>query len=600
MNSVIYLNDDILSHVLSHMDALVLSKLQQVNKRMYVLIFYVFKENMSRICESRINGGIALTQSILDAKQRHTDICQLQICAVDRTVFSLHNMHQVLQVISESQKSFCTTIENRGVPCPRRPLTLLDLRKYNIALARADLNLQRCWSLFQHSFFTVDTPAAVDHIRPFMRKYMRWPEANKSLILHGQMHQGLDSREFAVRVNLSQIPGEINLFSNLRVLTITGHSLVALYPGQFAHLTQLTDLDLSDNGLRSLPEDVFRGLKALNMLYLDRNGLTELPENLFRDQGELLWINLKENALKRVPRDLFAPLRKLLILILEANELIELSPEQFAFQSELAELNLSENRLTDLPAGVFAPLKRLMRLDLSENQLKQLSDGFSKHEYLRDLDLVGNKLRQLPKSLFQAKELKVSFDDGISSSEEDSMDAEEICKDSALECRLTRLFENGTELESRLTEGGGILHLNISDWIERTERDRKALAQVEVICIGYIKQLLEALRRTRISSHALECMKAIPPSDESWKILKQCLEEVDGYLAQKGIPEDIKSLEKCIWNACESFFLEAGSRARLIQSLTELAKIVIPHKKRERESASSSEEKPSRKRSRTL
>ncbi|MBN2229655.1 MAG: leucine-rich repeat domain-containing protein, partial [Candidatus Thorarchaeota archaeon] len=74
---------------------------------------------------------------------------------------------------------------------------------------------------------------------------------------------------------LTSIPDSIGFFKSLRLLNLSGNSIVSL-PDTFGNLTSLQKLYLGGNGLKSLPES-FGNLVNLEELLLYSNNLTALP-----------------------------------------------------------------------------------------------------------------------------------------------------------------------------------------------------------------------------------------------------------------------------------------------------------------------------------
>ncbi len=154
--------------------------------------------------------------------------------------------------------------------------------------------------------------------------------------------------------------------ANIERLQLTGTSLTALAPGDFAGLTELRTLNLDDNQLTALPEGVFDSLTRLELLELYSNQLTALPEGVFDSLTELRSLYLDDNQLTALPAGIFDSLTKLRGLHLDDNHLTVLPIGIFGWLTKLHTLDLRRNHLTDLrpDSPVFHGLHNLERLYL--------------------------------------------------------------------------------------------------------------------------------------------------------------------------------------------------------------------------------------------
>ena len=81
-------------------------------------------------------------------------------------------------------------------------------------------------------------------------------------------------------------------------------------------------------------------------------------------------------------------------------------PEAVYRFPKLTELDLSKNHLHELPARLTADSPTLQRLSLLNNAIPDDSVFFARNTHLRSLNLQGNKLTQLPKSIRQNRRLE--------------------------------------------------------------------------------------------------------------------------------------------------------------------------------------------------
>jgi len=168
-------------------------------------------------------------------------------------------------------------------------------------------------------------------------------------------------------LSLSQLPTEIGLLTNLRVLL------------------------LNNNQLSELPTDIGR-LSNLRRLYLDQNQLSELPAEIGR-LSSLQELGLSNNQLSQLPAQLWQ-LTSLQKFYLDQNQLREL-PAEIGQLTNLRRLDLDQNQLSHLPSDLWQ-LVRLETLYLNNNLLDEISPEIGQLTSLRVLYLGNQSLRQLP------------------------------------------------------------------------------------------------------------------------------------------------------------------------------------------------------------
>ena len=101
-----------------------------------------------------------------------------------------------------------------------------------------------------------------------------------------------------VNEQLTQLPEDIGLLSNLKQLYLEWNNLVSL-PPSFSQLSNLENLAISNNWLTELPND-FGNLTELSFLDLGYNQILEIPESIGNLLNiEYLW--LFNNQLSTVP-----------------------------------------------------------------------------------------------------------------------------------------------------------------------------------------------------------------------------------------------------------------------------------------------------------
>lgn len=253
--------------------------------------------------------------------------------------------------------------------------------------------------------------------------------------------------------SMAYLPDDISKLTDLRVLRCAKNSLLQI-PLQLARLAKLEHLDLNHNSLESLPQEwETKFLRTLNVSY---NQLQSLPASLTIVSKDLERIYLRKNnmrarlpgsissleqlrvldvgensidgldnlppnlrvglfdhnKLRTIPGDVFFPVGAHLgRLSLADNSIRSISApsNQLGEQtssSRLRDLDLSGNDLTELPGGVFNRLS-LRRLNLSRNQLTSLATELANsRNHLETLDLERNRIRELPAFLSDLPKLR--------------------------------------------------------------------------------------------------------------------------------------------------------------------------------------------------
>ena len=229
------------------------------------------------------------------------------------------------------------------------------------------------------------------------------------------------------------------LFAALEVLDIHGNMLTTIPVGlrQLAHLTHLNlsknrltndcfdtviqvtslrELRLSDNSLEgAVLENIYR-LENLQVLDVHNNRINDLPHNL-HELRHLRVLNMAGNRLRSVPIESLCLLplveidlsrnrigatllpeglegfRSLQLLNVSSNALSRLTGDDVLSMPELQYLSVSDNRLQSLPN--FSSCFELRTLTAANNAIFSFPDGLVSLSNLRNLDLMGNNVKQL-------------------------------------------------------------------------------------------------------------------------------------------------------------------------------------------------------------
>jgi internalin A len=190
--------------------------------------------------------------------------------------------------------------------------------------------------------------------------------------------------------NLTSIPKEIELLTNLRTLSLSSNQLVSL-PPEIGRLKNLKSLDLNNNRLSDFPVEIGE-LTSLKILDLSYNNLTELSPEI-KNITNLEKLDVSHNKLTALPKEIGKCI-SMISLYLHRNKLTDL-PSSIGELVELTSLDLSSNQLVSLPSSI-GNLINLSWLSLNNNKLTELPPEIGKLFNLYTLSANNNKLTDLP------------------------------------------------------------------------------------------------------------------------------------------------------------------------------------------------------------
>ncbi|KAK3603860.1 hypothetical protein CHS0354_042868 [Potamilus streckersoni] len=169
----------------------------------------------------------------------------------------------------------------------------------------------------------------------------------------------------------------------------------------------MTNLNASHNQLMELPDRLLTDAQKLKVLHVSHNCLKLLPEYI--NSATLEEISLEHNQLSSLPDEFFTKMPKLRYLCLTHNDLVIISPpQQNVYQNKLTELYISANHLTDDAVPLICNFSRLKVLHMAHNDITEIHDrDFRKLENLQELNISGNKLRHLPRSIGRHPKLQI-------------------------------------------------------------------------------------------------------------------------------------------------------------------------------------------------
>ncbi|KAL0808276.1 hypothetical protein ABMA28_012771 [Loxostege sticticalis] len=261
---------------------------------------------------------------------------------------------------------------------------------------------------------------------------LSYSDAQKYHVFHDLIDDIPDLEEFDVTLTKLRLEGregddsiEGNSRSALRSLSLTYCEINDVPPGAFARLGNVTLLDLSFNIIKNFTMDAFRGLTNLESLDLSNNPITSLPPRAFAFTPRLRRLVLDRTQLRTVPSEAFQGLQHLEEITYSGNDTITFGARALALSSlkelmitsalqsplpkdliegsvNLKTLIIRHAGLKIIPKGFFATQQRLQKLDLSGNEalLTLDADGFQPLKELDDLNLSGNRIKEIPGNIF--------------------------------------------------------------------------------------------------------------------------------------------------------------------------------------------------------
>lgn len=172
------------------------------------------------------------------------------------------------------------------------------------------------------------------------------------------------------RMNLTSLPSEIKILSNLEILDLNNNRFTH-FPSELFCLKTLVELDLSNNNISTIPSDI-KYLNNIQDLCLGKNKITILPEELLF-LSNLECLDLSDNS-------------------------IEVIPDWITNLINLKQFFIQNNKISYLPKYINR-LKKLKQLYIYKNEISEIPQGIS---YLVDLDdfkAGGNPLQKPPEEI---------------------------------------------------------------------------------------------------------------------------------------------------------------------------------------------------------
>ncbi|KAI1292097.1 Chaoptin [Halotydeus destructor] len=181
----------------------------------------------------------------------------------------------------------------------------------------------------------------------------------------------------------------LGVAASLRQLDLTDNYLSRVE--QVNSCDHLEELNVSGNELFELHEDTFSGLKHLRRLDLSSNQLRKISQHTFHPLQRLRQLVVNNCSLAVMPN---LPLVDMVKLIASNNLMANISSQSLAKARALRSLDLSGNQLADIPRTLWRHLASLSELNLSSNPIEVIdAASFSELRKLHNLDISRLRLK---------------------------------------------------------------------------------------------------------------------------------------------------------------------------------------------------------------
>lgn len=201
-----------------------------------------------------------------------------------------------------------------------------------------------------------------------------------------------DSTSFDILTptKLTRVPRFIlRKFPNLIQIRLTNVGIVTLNSDSFDGGYYLELLDLRRNQISSIPAKTFSNLDRLETINLAYNKIERIESDAFYNVPALKHVILSNNMLESIEMGSFTGARNLTELYIESNKIRTIEENALSLP-KLEIISLKDNRLKTLPKMVFESTPKLEKVDLSNNDLEEIGDLFNNKPNLYSLNLCDN------------------------------------------------------------------------------------------------------------------------------------------------------------------------------------------------------------------
>lgn len=196
--------------------------------------------------------------------------------------------------------------------------------------------------------------------------------------------------------NFESFPPQLENFSKLQILDISGNRLSLPIPGYLENNKNLYTLNLSNNNYETWigTENTY----SIKRLDLSKNKINEIDEAAIAGMPNISYLDLSENRIYDMPSTIFSSANNLDTLILSRNYFSDVPNFQ---SSSLKRLRLNSCQISNLNNDSLAGMNSLLEMDLSINQLETIPDGFASNT-LQEFDLSYNEIGSLTDRTFSS------------------------------------------------------------------------------------------------------------------------------------------------------------------------------------------------------
>lgn len=222
-----------------------------------------------------------------------------------------------------------------------------------------------------------------------------------------------DPEEFSVNEKLeltSEIfRGKIQLFEDAFNFLIVNQSLPRLCRNSVKITNDLSVFQIRNSGLLTIDPGAFHIVPTLALLKISNNPITTLKGGVFNSL-KVKELDLSHNFISVIDDDTFDNITALEIVKLSYNAIKQLSANWFQNSPNIYKLSIIYNELTAIPANAFQHLSknRPIKLRLSANMIQEIdNDAFNKLADIEVIRLNGNKIKEIPASLFANRIVRI-------------------------------------------------------------------------------------------------------------------------------------------------------------------------------------------------
>lgn len=203
--------------------------------------------------------------------------------------------------------------------------------------------------------------------------------------------------------------GKIQLFEDAFNFLILNQSLPRLWTNSVKITNDLSVLQIRNCGLITIDPGAFHIVPTLALLKISNNPITTLKSGVFNNL-KVKELDLSHNFISVIEDDVFDNITSLEIVKLSHNAIKKVSPNWFHNSPNVYKLSIIYNELTTIPANAFQHLSknRPIKLRLSANMIQDIDeDAFKNVADIEVIRLNGNKIREIPSSLFLNRTVRI-------------------------------------------------------------------------------------------------------------------------------------------------------------------------------------------------